>query len=128
MATKQEEPLGQCRVLLIGGPRMLLDIVQGILEREPDITVMRQIVRGLTPDDMHTADVDLIVMSDAGQGFSKNWDLTHDPPNKVLAVATNGRRSRLYEFRSEETELGEIEPERLAEVVRETCDPSCPPS
>lgn len=103
-------------------PRMLLDIVTGVLRALDDMEVVDC---GETPaDPVQTATrtaADLVILGCQEDELTQVGDrlLEVNPRIKVLAVEADGRRAFLYELRPHKVPLGEVSPQTLVRAIRQ---------
>jgi DNA-binding NarL/FixJ family response regulator len=113
-------------VLLVGMPRMLMDIVKDIISDEEDIALVGE-VAGCTRlvQAATQTRADVVVLGRTGPGGNDDYrDLLYRRPRlKVLAIAADGRRAFLHELQPRVVALGEISPASLVEAIREGAPP-----
>jgi hypothetical protein len=94
------------RVLLVGLPRMLSEIVHELLASHSDIAIT---------DAAERADVVICAREHCDECRELLWVR---PRLKVIAVSGEGREAELHELRPHERLLGNLAPERLLAVIR----------
>jgi DNA-binding NarL/FixJ family response regulator len=108
------------RNVLVNLPRILRDIIEGVLEHEPDMEVVgefRKRTELLDAVDETGADFVITGAEDADVAGVRSL-LRARPDVKVLAVGEDGRQTLLYELRPRMVRLGEISPQTLLEAIR----------
>jgi DNA-binding NarL/FixJ family response regulator len=103
------------RVVLVGLPALLRDIVAGVLREDPDIEVVE------TEDGLQEAverlHADAVVVEDEAADPEKVADaLRRHPAARVIGVSADGRQAYSYEPRR--VLLGGLSPDTLREAVR----------
>ena len=107
------------RVLLLEMPQLLRDILESVLASAGDVELLHE------PASSHAAVLvprrpDAVVIgTPTGAGpravaLLQKWPTTH-----VIAVEPAGRDVRVYELRPHVTQLGQLSPPELVEVIRE---------
>jgi len=117
--------LRRIRILLVGIPRMLSDIISDAVAREPDMEIV-----GAPPDDGRLVSAatqlgaEVVVARLSGLGLSPDVGMLFDahPRIQVLGVADDGRSTFLYQMRPQRTLLGALSPQELAAAVRAACE------
>jgi hypothetical protein len=110
------------RIVLVDMPRVLREIVRMHLP-EPEFEVVAELGEEaplLPVVDEHGAHAVIFGTDSAGLPQVGRDLLAACPFVKLLAVASDGRRTTLYELRPHKQPLGEISPDRLAEVIRDS--------
>jgi DNA-binding NarL/FixJ family response regulator len=112
------------RVVVAAMPRMIRDVIIGILGEAPDITVSPE-----DPDTEALLDVarrtqaHVIIVGDSEVSDAERNRLLADGKRlKVLSLASRGARASLFELQPAQIPLGELTPESLVEVVRSCGD------
>jgi hypothetical protein len=108
------------RVLLVGLPTMLRDLVAGALAGNPDVEVAGDLARvaGVGKAVSATGATVVVTASDDGAVPATFTRLLHDHPwLRVVALTPDGRRGTYAELRPHDTPLGDVTPERLAETI-----------
>ncbi len=109
-------------ILLVGLPRMLVDILFDILSAEPDVTLI-----GSLPLDDHWPDkalalhpqfVLLGVPTPTKLPTGARHFLAHRPEAMVLAITARARHGVLYGPRSSSVPIGELSRERILAAIR----------
>ena len=101
---------------------MLQDIVTRILETAPDMRVLSQ---SMSDDELVTAaaesNIDVTILGcEEGELPELGCRLLNARPGiKILGLASDGRRSYVYELRPRSVPLGEVSPQGLLEAVRD---------
>ena len=105
------------RVLLVGLPRMLSDIVAEVVGSQDDITITEVSDPGATLDEANLARADVLICSRERREECRRllWAL---PRLKVIALSGEGREAELHELRPHEQLLGNLAPDRLLAVIR----------
>ena len=111
------------RVLVSGLPRMLRDIVSGVLESQPDMQVVgaaaekNELDRAILAT---SADVLVLGCEEAELAQTGNALLASHPFLEILAVGADGKRSFLYHLEPAAVSLGEVSPRLLMDSIRKT--------
>ena len=108
------------RVMIAGLPRVLRDILEAVIARQDDITLvgvagdddLLEVMRSVRPDAVILRQ-DASPLPDLGRRI-----LRQDNDVKVFGVAEDGRRTFLYEVKIETTPVGEVSPEELLDALR----------
>jgi DNA-binding NarL/FixJ family response regulator len=110
------------RVLLVElEPLLLRDITTNFLRRDGVDVVGRLPSREALADQVARARAEIVVLGLAGTEFPPECRelLVRYPRMKVLGVAAEGRRGFLYELRPHKVPLGELDPKRLLDAIRD---------
>ena len=108
------------RVLLIDMPQMLRQIIRRTLARDSRFVIVGEYTEHVAIDvAVDRSSADYVIM---GSGVFESRDvrrrlLEEGPQVRVLALGPDGAHATLYRLRSEEVELGEASPERLASIL-----------
>ena len=109
------------RILLVGLPRLLEEIVSDAIARAPDLTVTAKLpdAEALAHDPPAT---DIVVL---GTECSRliAATLERQPRSAVLAVSDDARSSSLYVLRPERTRVGDLSPGSLVAAIRAAAEP-----
>jgi DNA-binding NarL/FixJ family response regulator len=110
-----------------GVPRMLSDIISGLLEAQQDIVVVGVVERaGNLLEALGDTRPDIVILGIDGptaRRISAHL-LSRRPEVKVMGVSADGRNAFMYELRPHRVALGALSAERLVEVIREQVIPS----
>jgi len=113
--------IAPARILLLGMPRILRDLIRSIVDRQPDMRVVGEL------EDDHInlrrvarprADFVIVGLRDSGLPDVCNSLLRHRPDTKIVGVSQEGRRAFLYELRPHAQPLGEMSSHVLLEAIR----------
>jgi DNA-binding NarL/FixJ family response regulator len=109
------------RVLLVDMPRMLRDIIAGVVVAEPDLELVGEVERPETlPLRARRTRPDLVIAGATPAVASLTRELLDDHPRlRIIEVEAEGRRGSLYELAPRRRKLGELSPESLVAVARE---------
>jgi hypothetical protein len=109
------------RILLVGLPRLLEEIVSDAIAQAPDLTVTAKLpdVEALACDPPAT---DVVVLGTESSELIAAT-LERQPRLAVLAVSDDARSSSLYVLRPERTRVGDLSPERLVAAIRAAAEP-----
>jgi len=109
------------RILLVGLPRLLEEIVSDAIAQAPDLTVTAKLpdAAALAHDPPAT---DVVVLGTASSGLIAAT-LERHPRVAVLAVSDDARSSSLYVLRPECTRVGDLSPEGLVGAIRAAAEP-----
>ena len=111
-------PAAPVRVLLIGLPRMLSEIVHQLVGAEDDMAVTQIPRRRETRlEDVDEAQADVLICP--RERADECWPLLWARPRlKVIAISGEGYEAQLHELRHHELLLGNLAPDRLLAVIR----------
>jgi hypothetical protein len=112
------------RILLIGLPRLLAEIVTELVGREPDLALVGAVE--LTPGVVSNADrldADVAILGSHDESLIASL-VTERPRLKILALAGDSHEAWLYSLGRERTPLGELSPEGLVAAVRRAAKPA----
>jgi len=109
------------RIVFAHMPRMLRDILRGIVGDQSDMEVVEQVaeVEEVPLALRRTApDVVIVGLQDwqAPEFFVKLFG--EIPQVKILAVTGDGRQAVIYELRAHATPVGEVSPQGLVRAIR----------
>jgi DNA-binding NarL/FixJ family response regulator len=111
------------RVLLTAATsRLLSDILDDVIEAEPDMQVVRHsgsqdsIVAAARRIKAH-----VVIVGEAPRRLAQLFDrlLEEQPQTRVLSLQGNGRQAFLYRLSPELLELGELSPQTLIGAIRD---------
>jgi DNA-binding NarL/FixJ family response regulator len=113
--------LATIRILLVGLHGLLLGIVKGVLEEQPDMAIIGELRNhdGLLQAIADTG-ADLVVWAlDDEQPLDRHLSVFDDHPAlKVIAIRDDGRQSCLWQLQPHRTVLGQVSPNLLVEAIR----------
>lgn len=107
------------RIILVGLPRMLNDVVKKIIAGQPDLQVVADV--GCASDVVHAVadhDADLVIADPACTDGAIERLVGQRSSLRLLEVEADGSSACLSELRPHRVSLGEISPERLLEAIR----------
>jgi DNA-binding NarL/FixJ family response regulator len=109
------------RVLLVDMPRMMRDIIAGVVRAEPDLDLVGEIE---APETLLTRArrmrPDLVIAGATPTLASVTRELLGDYPRlRIIEVEVEDGRGSLYELSPRRRKLGELSPESLVAVARE---------
>jgi DNA-binding NarL/FixJ family response regulator len=107
-------------VLLVDMPRMLRDIIAGVVRAESDLELVGEIEspEALPLRARHTRP-DLVIAGATPALANVTGELLGDHPRlRIIQVEADGRRGSLYELAPRRRKLGELSPESLVAVAR----------
>jgi DNA-binding NarL/FixJ family response regulator len=119
--------LQRTRIILVGLPRMLRDIIGELVRTEPDLSIVGEYGdSGEALEVIERAQADVVITAvDERARPSAPVLLRRHPALRVLAVSADGTEGYLYELRPIERMLGEVSPRTLLSAIRRTtCLPS----
>jgi len=112
--------LERTRILLVEMPRMLRDIVVGVLADKPNMEVVAEAAAmSEVPETVLETGADVVVVGRDDPPLADTL-LERAPGLRILAMTADGRESWLYELCPQRVPLGEISPERLVSEIRQT--------
>lgn len=103
-------------------PPLLRDSTRELLNADPEIELVEGVDSGAAlVEEARRTGVDLVVMGlrDREFPFEAQELLSEFPATKVLGIASEGRRAFSYEMRPQVIPLGELDGNRLVELVKE---------
>jgi DNA-binding NarL/FixJ family response regulator len=109
-------------VLMAIEPPLLRDSTRELLSSDPEIELVEDIDTGVAlVEEARRAPVDLVVMGLRDREFPDEVGelLSESPATKVLGIGSEGRRAFSYEMRPQVIPIGELDGERLVELVKE---------
>jgi DNA-binding NarL/FixJ family response regulator len=109
------------RVLLLGIPRILSDILQGLLADEPDLELvgdLRSEDAGVDELDQATPDVVITGVRDGVVPATCLDLLSKRPHTRIIGISPRGGRTIVYELRPHLITLGEVSPTALVDLIR----------
>lgn len=113
----EESPV---RIALIGCTGLLGDVIRQTLTYESGVRVVAEL--SAPPDDLEDTgiDADILLWNDADEQRVSRWISSGTLPRhpRVLAITTDGQQAALWELLPHRTELGELSPQRLVDIVR----------
>jgi DNA-binding NarL/FixJ family response regulator len=112
------------RILLIGLPRLLAEIVTEVVGSGPDLELAGSVAA--TADVVRRVErlgADVAIMGFDDENLVASL-LTERPRLKILALAGDSREAWLYSLGAERVRLGELSPEGLVAAVRQAAKPS----
>lgn len=108
------------RVLLLGMPTMLRQILRRIAADAPDLDVVAELPDvELDSPDVLTAEPDVVIAGTdraTEEAVAGLFHQRHAP--RVLGISADGRQAILYEMRPHRVPLGELAPTTLIAAVR----------
>lgn len=107
------------RIALVELLPLLRGIVEEVISAQPDMEVVPQDSRMMKLASIDEADPDVVILGREDTSLTSRL-LRMRPNLKVLAVAMDGREGVLFELRPRRVDLGEISPQKLVNVIRET--------
>jgi DNA-binding NarL/FixJ family response regulator len=122
-APRLQTPIGAIlkprRIILVGLPQMLNDIVRATIAEQPDLEVVAEV--GCEGDLAYAVadhDADLVIADPSCTDGAIERLVGPRSRLRLLEVQASGRRSCLSELRPHRVALGEISPARLLEAIR----------
>ena len=120
MSRNVRSGLEQTRVVLIGMPRMLREIVREVISAEPDLAIVGEFddqYAARLAIDAQAAAVVITALEEASP-IDFGHLLSEHPHLRVLSLSADGSESFLCELRPHEQTLGELSPNELLGVIR----------
>lgn len=109
------------RVLLVGIPPLLGDVIRELVAELPDVDVVGDVALEHVPDATRTALIDVVVLGAAGPVPPRCWEeLFVRRPRRVIAVVEGGRRGYVCELAPLVSPLGELTAAGLAGAIAGT--------
>jgi hypothetical protein len=119
---RREVPLiAPARILLLGMPRILRDLIRSIVDRQPDMRVVAEIEDDgveLRRIERPRADFVIVGLRDSDLPTVCDRLLRIRPATKIVGVSREGRRAILYELRPHAEPLGEMSQQTLLDLIR----------
>jgi chemotaxis response regulator CheB len=113
--------VGEIRVLLVGLPGLLHDVIKDVLDRAPELTVVAEPSNPAElPDVMRRTGAEVVVCGlDEATAEQVNAQVLGPRARvKVMAIQDDGRRAVLWELRPNRREIGDLSIPVLVETVR----------
>jgi DNA-binding NarL/FixJ family response regulator len=113
--------IAPARILLLGMPRILRDLIRSIVDRQPDMRVVGEIDDDrveLRRVQRSRADFVIVGLRDSDLPDVCDRLLRQRPDTKIVGVSQEGRRAVLYELRPHAQPLGEMSSQILLDVIR----------
>lgn len=112
------------KVLLASRPKMLSDVIWNIIERQPDMTMVGEVVDPikLLYATRETA-VDVVIVTPLkanGEPKICSHLLAEHPRLKIIALMAEGKRACLYEKGSRQISIDEPSAESIIDIIRNT--------
>src|SRR5437868_1797433 len=102
-------------------PRILRDIVQGVLAADPAVALETTAPSDTLSDALARLEPDVAIVADASATPEEYATLLYRHPQlRLVDIASDGRQAHLYELRPHRVGLGALSPETLLGVVRAT--------
>src|SRR6266496_2345851 len=113
-------PLKPTRVLLLGMPTMLRQILLRIAADTPELDVVAELPDAdLDSPDVLTSEADVVIAgADRASEDAVTSLLRHRHSVRILGISDDGRHGTLYEMRPHRVLLGELAPATLVAVIR----------
>lgn len=109
------------RVVLAEMPRMLRDIVHGVLAAQPDVALSSVAAADALADAVTRLDADVAILAESAPPADDHAALLYAHPHlRLVGISSDGRAGHLYELRPHRVALGALSPESLVEAVRAT--------
>lgn len=108
-------------VLLAKLPPVVREILQGVFVDQADMRVVGAVngpVELLVAAGQTGADVVILEMEDTELPGVASHLLDQYPRLKILTITADGRRMFLYQLRPQLVSLGEVEPQRLLQIIK----------
>lgn len=109
------------RIMLVGMPRMLSDIIGNVVKKQSDIVVVGELSSrtGLAAE-VQRLEPDVVVIGLEGSRLPDECESVFDvdPHVRVLGVSGDGRELFACELRPQSEALGEVSPEKLMQTIR----------
>ena len=101
-----------------GMPRVLLDMIEGIVQQHPDIVFMGQL--GAQESRRCHGPLDLVILGldDSNLPVEGERLLKDHPDARAIGISADGRNGFIYELRPHRTAIGEVSPQILIEAIR----------
>jgi hypothetical protein len=116
--TPQLKPI---RVLLVGMPRMQIDIVKNILASQKEIVVVGETVDPSEVSRAVTAvKANVVVISEAAVPSSYRELLYRRPRLRIIAIIADGRQARVHHLQPDVATILDLSPTSLVAAIRGT--------
>lgn len=116
--------MSSIRILLVGMPLMLRDIVKGILAAEPRVRIVGELDDGGSVVDQARVEADLAILGLRDSELPEIGVrlLTANPGTRLLGISSDGRKGFIYELRPHAIPLGELSPRVLVNAILRQID------
>jgi DNA-binding NarL/FixJ family response regulator len=120
MSRNVRSGLEQTRVVLIGMPRMLREIVREVIRAEPDLAIVGEFDDQYAARSAFEAQRPAVVITAREEARQIDFGhlLSEHPHVRVLSLSADGSESFLCELRPCQETLGELSPHELLAVIR----------
>ncbi len=120
--------MSNIRVLIQDAPKILRDILEQVISGEVDMEVIPEpvVLSRAAVEPRPTPDVVVVGTNDSEPGEEARALLARWPHSHVLIITARGHRVLMYELLPRRTELGEISPTQLVQVIRSAARPEPP--
>jgi len=108
------------RILLLGLPRMLRDLIAEVVESEPDLQIVCGNTTVVLQDAISEAQADVVIATESELDESRALQLVSGSPVRLIAVSEDGGRASVYECRPQRETVGALLPETLSRLLRES--------
>jgi chemotaxis response regulator CheB len=117
---KRVSPTQQIRVLPMNIPKLLFDLIKGIIVSSEDLHIVGEPMKGAGILRAAAATkADVIILSDKDMSADNCYCVLYRQPRlKIFAISTNGRRGSLYELRPRAKTLRDLSAESLIAAIR----------
>jgi hypothetical protein len=109
------------RVVVVGLPQILRDVIVDIVAGQPDIEVVAELAADASLAVVKNLDASVVAMSvgPSGELPEIGWRLLATPAAdlRILGLSSEGRSGFLYQLRPSQVAIGEVSPERLLSVI-----------
>ena|SRR5438270_12965858 len=111
--------LEQTRVILMGMPLLLHQIVKGVISNNDDLAVVDEPDRAVALATIKESDTCVVITQLEGSPPGAISSLLGTQRVRVLALSSDGRDGVAYELQPQERLLGELSPRLLLAAIRE---------
>ena len=108
---------GQVRIVLVGVPQLLREIVEAAFEVQPDISVVGETedASGLAQTAERT-DATAVIAAEEALDEARAIELVAALRLEIVTLSTDGRHATVYECRPQRREVGAVDPKTLAQL------------
>ena len=110
---------GQVRIVLVGLPRLLREIVEGALEAQPDMSVVGEAEDASElAETVEQAGATAVIAVEEALDEARAIELVGSLRIEIVTLSADGGRAAVYECLPQRRDVGAVDPKTLAELLR----------